>query len=458
LKEVTMEQLDFALTGGSVMLPDGRLEPLSIGVKAGRIAVLADGALDAEETLDVAGLTVVPGLVDEHFHVFWGYGWETYRGATRAAAKGGITTVVDMPLDNPATLSVQRIQEKLAHVRSECHVDYALFGGYEGENPDEVAALAEAGVVALKLFTGGVAPPGMYPGADSGEILDCMRRAQREGLVVVVHCENAEIVDFETARLQAEGRTGAEAWDEARPWYSEVEAVQRVALLAEVTGCRTVIAHVTSHQSVEAVREARRRGADVWIETCPHYLCLTTEDMAKDGRLKWNPPSRSPESVERLWELLRDGHVHTIGSDHAPLPKKAGADVWEQLPGAGNGLETMLPVVATEAAQRGIPLQRVVDLLSTAPARVFRLYPRKGTIAVGADADLAVLETNGKRTLDAAELEYHEQERWSPFDGREVTVYPVYTILRGRVIAAEGAVLGEPGYGELVTTRAAVAV
>ena len=127
-----MGQLDFALTGGTVLLPDGRLEPLSIGVKAGRVAVITDQALDAGETLAVDGLTVVPGLVDEHFHVFWGYGWETYRGATRAAAKGGITTVVDMPLDNPATLTVQRLREKLAHVQAECHVDYALFGGYPG--------------------------------------------------------------------------------------------------------------------------------------------------------------------------------------------------------------------------------------------------------------------------------------------------------------------------------------
>ena len=451
-----MAQLDFALTGGNVVLPDGRLEPLNVGVLDGRIASITDQALDADETLDVGGLTVAPGLIDEHFHVFWGYGWETYQGATRAAAKGGITTVVDMPLDNPATLTVQRLQEKLAHVRSESYVDYALFGGFPGDDPDEVAALADAGIVALKLFTGGVAPPGMYPGADTGQILDGMRRAHAAGLVVVVHCENAELVDFETARLQAEGRSGAEAWDEARPWYSEVEAVQRVALAAEVTGCRTVIAHVTSHQSVEAVRDARSRGADVWVETCPHYLCLTTEDMAKDGRLKWNPPSRNPASVERLWELLRDGHVHTIGTDHAPLPKQPGADVWTQLPGAGNGLEPMLPVVATEAARRGIPLQRVVDLLSTTPARLFGLYPRKGTIAVGADADFAVLETNGRRKLDAQDLEYHDQEKWSPYDGWEVTVYPVYTVLRGRVIAADGKVLGEPGGGEFISAAAAV--
>jgi allantoinase len=451
-----MPQHDLAITGGQVLLADGRIEPVTIGVRAGRVSALADGPLDAEETLDVGGLTVLPGLVDEHFHVFWGYGWETYRGATRAAAKGGITTVVDMPLDKPPILTAGRLQEKLAHVRSECLVDYALFGGAPGDDPDEIAALAEAGVVALKLFTGGVAPPGMYPGADTGQILDCMRRAKRDDLTVVVHCENAEIVDFETARLQAEGRTDPAAWDEARPWYSELEAVQRVALVAEVTGCRTVIAHVTAPESVAYVRDARARGADVWIETCPHYLCVTLEDMAADARLKWNPPSRSGESVERLWRLLAEGHVHAIGSDHAPLAKIPGADVWAQLPGAGNGLEGMLPLVATEAARRGIPLPRVAGLLSTMPAKLFGLFPRKGTIAVGSDADFCVVETNGSKVIDARELEYHEQEKWSPFDGREVTVYPVYTILRGRVIFAEGSVTGEPGFGELVAKHAPV--
>jgi dihydroorotase-like cyclic amidohydrolase len=232
--------------------------------------------------------------------------------------------------------------------------------------------------------------------------------------------------------------------------------VQRVALLAEVTGCRTVIAHVTAPESVAYVRDARARGADVWIETCPHYLCITLEDMAADTRLKWNPPSRSSQSVARLWELLVEGHVHTIGSDHAPLAKIPGADIWAQLPGAGNGLEGMLPLVATEAARRGIPLRQVADLLSTTPAKLFGLFPRKGTIAVGADADLCIVETNGARTIDAQEFEYHEQEKWSPFDGHEITVFPVYTVLRGRVVFAEGAVTGEPGYGEQVTKSAPV--
>jgi dihydroorotase-like cyclic amidohydrolase len=280
-----------------------------------------------------------------------------------------------------------------------------------------------------------------------------MRRAAVEGLTVVVHCENAELVDHETARLRATGRTDPEAWDEARPWFSELEAVQRVALMAEVSGCRVVIAHVTAPQSVEYVREARERGVDIWAETCPHYLCVTIDQMAGDTRLKWNPPSRDRASVERLWGLVAEGAVNTIGSDHAPLAKIPGADIWDQRPGAGNGLETMLPIVATEATRRGIGLARVIAMMSTTPARLFGLAPRKGEIAVGADADFAVLETTRSKVVDAQQLEYHEQEKWSPYDGREVTVYPVYTILRGRVIVDHGVVTGDPGFGELLTKQ-----
>ena len=296
----------------------------------------------------------------------------------------------------------------------------------------------------------------MYPGVTAGQMLDAMRRESRtECRTVVVHSENAPIVDFETDRLKAEAEDDVAAWDEARPWFSELEAVQRVSLVAEVSGCRTVIAHVTAPQSVVAVRDARRRGADIWVETCPHYLCLTLEEMAGDPRLKWNPPSRDRASVDQLWALLRQGHVHTIGSDHAPLPKEPGADIWTQLPGAGNGLETMLAVVGTEALhRRDVGLAHVADLLSTTPARLFGLYPHKGTIRIGADGDFAVVETDGRRVLDAQELEYHEQPKWSPFDGREVKVYPVYTIVRGRVVFAEGAVIGNAGYGELQTVAA----
>jgi len=225
----------------------------------------------------------------------------------------------------------------------------------------------------------------------------------------------------------------------------------------EVHASRTVVAHVPSPQAVHAITAARQRGADVWTESCAHQLCLTQDDMAADTRLKWNPPTRDREAVEELWKLLADGQIHAIGSDHAPLPKISEADIWTQNPGAGDAVETMFPVFATEALRRGISITQVVELLSSTPARLFGLYPKKGAIQVGSDADFTVVETEGRRTLDARELEFIDsQERWSPFDGRELTVYPQYTIVRGQAVFAEGQVVGKPGFGQyLINERAA---
>ncbi len=448
-----MADMELALTGGDVLLADGTLTEANIGISDGLIASMTSDRIAAGETLDVSGLTILPGLIDEHFHVFRNYGWETYEGATRAAAKGGITTVVDMPLDNPPVLTEAAFREKLDAIGGSCHVDFSLFAGDPEGALEELDGMVAAGARALKIFTGGVAPPGMYPGPESGGILAQLRHAAALETVAVVHCENAEIVDAETARLQAEGRDDVAAWDEARPWYSELEAVARVALLAEVTGCKTVMAHLSSHQSVDAVTAARARGADVWVETCPHYLCLTGEDMAGDARMKWNPPSRDRASVERLWEQVAAGEIHTVGSDHAPLPKVEGANIWEQLPGAGNGLEPMLPLIATETRRRGLGLGRAVELLATVPAQLFDLHPAKGSLAPGTDADIVVVDARATRTLDARELEYHEQEKWSPYDGREVDVWPVYTLLRGQVVFAEGEVRGSPGDGRFLPGR-----
>jgi dihydroorotase (multifunctional complex type) len=446
-----MPYYDFALTGGDVLLGDGELRRLNVGVCDGRIETLTAAAIEAGTTLDVSGLTVLPGVVDQHYHCWWGYGFESHASSTRAAIKGGVTTVIEMPLDRPLTLTVEAWEAKQASVADQYHVDHAVIGGYLEEAPEELDAMADAGVVAYKLFTGLVAPPGMYPGSDDAAVLYTMRRAREHSVTVIVHCEDASIVDAETARLRDEGRNDPRAWDEARSWLAEVDAVQRVALIAEATGARTVIAHVPTPRSVEAVTAARARGADVWVETCPHQICLSQDDMALDTRLKWNPPTRDRAQVERLWEQLAAGEVHAIGSDHAPLPKIDGADIWDQNPGAGNVLETMLPVVATEALSRGVGLARVAELLCATPARLFGLYPRKGVIAVGSDADFAVVSTGAARTIRAAELEWHDEDgRWTPYEGRTVTVDPVYTVLRGKLVYAKGEVLGEPGDGELV--------
>ena len=310
-----------------------------------------------------------------------------------------MTSVVDMPLDKPPTLTAARLRDKLDAIASSCHVDYACFGGYLAEDPDEMERMAEAGASAFKLFTGGVAPPGMYPGVDDGQLLDALRRAAAVGRPTTVHSENPGMVDFETARMQAESRDDLGAWDDARPWFSETAAAQTVALAAHAAGARVVIAHVSSPRDRRRDDDARRRGADVWAETCHHYLCTTREACEGDLRNKWNPPTRRAASVDRLWE-----HVARGTDPHGrQRPRAAAQGGWSRTcgampPGSGNGAELMFPVFATQALhERDISLGRIAELMSTAPARLFGLAPRKGAIRIGADADFAIVETNGRK-------------------------------------------------------------
>jgi allantoinase len=443
---------DLAVINGRVVLPDGSTVVANIGVTDGKISSISNLPLDAAKTIDASGKTVIPGLVDQHFHSWWGFGVETHEIATRAAARGGVTTLVEMPLDKPATLSSELFHAKMAKIGDQYHVDYALIGGYDPERPEEVHSMVRDGAVAIKIFTGDVAPPGMFPGTSDAALMDLMRRVKKDGVVLMAHCENAGIVAAETARVKAEGKSGPAAWDEARPVFAEVEAVQRMVTLAKATGARVIVVHISTPEAVDIITAAREVGVDIWAETLPHQLCLDLDSAGEDTRLKWNPPPRRRSAVEGLWKRLAAGHIHSIASDHAPLTKIEGADIWNQGPGAGNVLETMLPIVATEAADRGIDLALLVDAMAASPARIMGLYPRKGAIQVGADADLVVLETNGHRVVDGQALEFFNQKaKWSPYDGRVVRIYPEKTILRGTVIYENEEVVGPLGYGKYIS-------
>lgn len=443
-----MERYDLVVKGGRAVLPGGIEAQVDIGVRSGKIAAISSDRLTGAQVIDATHQVVIPGVVDEHFHVFLGYPWENFPNATAGALKGGVTTVIDMPLDNPAPLTGAAIREKRDMVKRECRCDFALYGGYLQGRPEEMENQAGEHVAGFKLFTDGAAPPGMYPGVDAGEQLEAMAVAARLGRTVAVHCENAFIIDQLSETLRAQGRLDGGVWDEARPVIAEIDAIRRTVSLASHTGARTVVVHVSVAEGADIVHKARSQGHPIWVETCPHYLLITKEDMDRDIRFKWNPPSRSRPLVDQLWEAVRRGWVQTIGSDHANLGK-TGTDIWSMAPGAP-GVETMLTTVMTEAVwERDVSLSQVVDLLCANPAQVYGLYPRKGCIAVGADADLVLLNWNTERRIDASKLEILGT-KWSPFDGRLVRVHPTSTILRGQVVMQDDHVLATPGHGEFV--------
>ena len=401
-----------------------------------------------------------PGLIDEHFHVFWGYGWETYQGATRAAAKGGITTVVDMPLDQPATLTVQRLQEKLAHDPHRVPRRLRAVRRLPGRGSRRGCSARRgrhrrAQALHRRSRTARACTPAPTPARSS----TAMRRARRGRPRRRRPLRERRDRRLRDGAAPGGGPKRGGGLGRGAAVVREVEAVQRVALAAEITGCRTVIAHVTSHQpSTRCVtsRSTRRRrlDRDVPALPLPHDRRHGERRRVSSGtrRAATQPQSSGSGSS------CADGHVHTVGSDHAPLPKKPAPTSGRSSPGPATVSSRCCPLVATEAARRGLPLHRVVDLLSTTPARLFGLFPRKGTIAVGA-------RRRFRRARDQRPPDPRRAGARVPRAGEVVAVRRLggdrLPRLHGpprAVIFAEGAVTGEPGHGEFLTKRAAVAV
>lgn len=461
-----MIDVDVAVTGGLVVTEAGAA-PLSVGIREGRIsALVADpGALRArEEAVDARGLVVLPGVVEPHCH-FWDPGpteREDWRTGTAAAAAGGVTTCIEMPLSDPPTVDRDAFALKQRRAAEQAVVDYALWGGIV---PASLPALAERlrdmralGAVAYKAFMCWSATD--YPPVDDGVLLAAMREIAAQGALLGLHAENDAIIAAAEAALAGAGRTDPQAHVASRPEIAEVEAIERAGVLAEATGARLYVVHVSSAAGVAAAQRVRARGVRITIETAPQYLTLDAGALdARGPYAKCAPPLRSRATVEALWEHVLAGRVDTIGSDHAPFTaaeKDAGRDDIWRAPNGLPGVQTMLPLVLSEGVhRRGLPLERVAALLSGTPARTFGLHPRKGAIAVGADGDLALVDLEREWTVsDAALL---QKNRWSPYAGMTLRGQVVRTLVRGRTVYADGQLVGAAGEGRQVRPGAATA-
>jgi allantoinase len=438
---------------GRFALPGGRLEDGEIGIADGRVTALgAPGELSAEQRIDVpAGHLILPGHVDAHVHTGSAPG-EGVARATATAAAGGVTTIIDMPYDDPEPVnSLARFEAKVANVEAEAHVDVALYATVAPSGGlDEIAPLHAAGAAAFKVSTFETHPV-RFPRVPDGELLLAMGICAGLGALVCFHPENDDVVRRLTAQLIDEGRSDPMAHADARPPVAESEAIGRALELGLATGCRTHLCHVSIERGFALVARALADGGDASAETCTHYLVLDEDDLRRQaGRAKINPPLRPRAQQDSLWRLLDAGRVDQVTSDHVGWARelKDTPDIFAARSGVP-GLETTLPLLFSEGViRRGVPLGTLLHALCEGPARRYGLAPRKGGIAPGADADLVIFDPNEQWRIDERELVC--QAGWSPYHGRDVTGRVKQVLVRGSTVFAGGEVRARPGSGCVV--------
>jgi allantoinase len=447
-------KVDLLIAGGR-LVSEHEVIVADLAVVDGRVAAVLDpGAVEvrAERRIDARGKLVLPGLVDGHVH-FNEPGrthWEGYATGSAAAAAGGITTFLDMPLNNdPPTLDGASLTLKVDAVADRSVVDFGLWGGIVPGNLDRLGELQDGGVVAAKAFMCHSGLDG-YPGVDDAALYVALRRGAALGLIVGLHAESDGLTTALGEEAKEAGRRDPSAWANARPPFTEVEPVRRALLLAGETGASIHFVHVSTPGAIREVSAARAAGVHATLETCPHYLALDEGDLARLGPYgKCAPPLRPRAVVEELWTELLAGRVDLVASDHSPCPpeeKDRGRDdIWLAWGGL-HGVQTLLPALLTEGVQaRGMPLPLLVRLTSAAPARRYGLYPRKGALLVGSDADVAIVNPDVEWILATSML----KTRWaiSPFLGRRFRGRVETTIVRGSVVYQDGEITAAPGFG-----------
>lgn len=447
-----MNAADLRISGGTFVTHEAAL-PADVLVRGGRIAaILAPGeAGDAREVIDATGLHVLPGAIDVHVHFREpGFPWkESWTTGTQAAAAGGVTTVFEMPNTDPATATPDLVAAKIAHARPQAHVDFGVYGLLAESTLPLLAEMRAAGAVAFKLFLGSDNP--RTPCPSDGAVLEAFATLAAMGLRTTIHAENTPILKWLEAQEKMAGRDGLAAHNAMHPDIATVEAVCRAALFAEWTGAKIHIAHESCRHSIPWIAHAKARGVDLTAETCPHYLLLSTADQARlpGNFLRVKPPIREAGHVEPLWRALLDGTIDMISTDHAPhLPaEKQAASIWQAAPGFP-GVETSMPLMLAAVSAGRMTLPEYVRRSSFNAARAFGLWPRKGVLAPGSDADIVLVDMARRGAVRGSAL--HSKGNATPFEGFALHGLPVRTLVRGRTVALDGRALDAAGWGRNV--------
>lgn len=450
---------DLLVRNGQVVDPLGTVFPATIGVRAGRIAALLapDVPAHGREEIDAAGRPVMPGAIEPHTHLGYKRPFASdVRTETASAALGGITTVMTFhrQYQSAEPRPYDDFPELVATVEREAHVDVGFHFGILAESQlRELERYIEWGVSSFKFYMA-------YRGADGrnvGMVNECDDGLMLEGFrtlaryphaVACVHCENTEVIGRYVARVRASGRADLAAWNAARPAFAEAENVRRAAYFAELAGCTLYYVHIGARESLDEALAHRARYPRLIVETCSHYL-THTEDSPVGALAKVNPPVRAAADVAAMWAALKAGTIDTVGTDHCAttLADKQG-DIWKATPGFP-GMATSLPVLLSEGVrEHGLSLPDVARVTAYNVARTFNLYPRKGRIEVGADADLVIVDPDREREVRAADL--GSASDFSLYDGRTLRGWPTVTIVRGQVVARDHTLVAKPGTGRFV--------
>lgn len=424
----------------------------NIYVKDGKIAAITTEDLgEAKQTLDADGKKVFAGFIDTHVHSRDGGALhkETFWHSTRAAAMGGITTIIEMPNAVPAVCNVENFKAQKANLESKAHVDFAMWALCLGDlNNKDLMDLSKMGVAGFKFFWGYALNKSNYslvynfdpndtnviPPLDDGEVLDIFKAVAQTGKLLGIHAENAAVIRRLTSRVKPEEyATEYEALEACRPRVCEETVVQTAISFSKWTDCRLHVLHASAKETVDLVEEAQQKGLKITAETCPHYLFLTKDDFKRVGTMiKGYPPVREQADQDRLWEGLRTGVISHICSDHAPHTAKEKACSLFKAPSGMCGLETMVPLTADAVNKGKITENDMARILAENPAKLFGLDDHKGFLKVGLDADLVIMDFDHEETVDINT--FQSVSKVSAFDGYHLKGYPMATVVRGNIV------------------------
>ena len=448
---------DLLVKNGTVVFPDRPEVLLDVAISGGCIAaVLAPGSkAEAKDVIDAAGKHVFPGLIDCHLHYGFGEKVTEYSTETAYAAQGGFSTVLAYLLSTGSYDEV--FDRELGYAKERSHVDFGFHLSMANEvHLQELPRYVnEFGIGSFKYYMNFKGEEGRYmglDGTDDGYLYELLDTAAKfEDVVVVCHTENIEIVSRIRRKLQQEGRDTLHDWGLSKPPITEAENLIRAAYFAETLGATIYIPHVSSRLSVDETRFWRKRYPNIFLETCPHYLTHTMDmDIGSIG--KANPPFKTQDDLDALWEGLADGTIEVVASDHVPR-KRATKEkpLWQASQGFP-GTATILPVLLSEGYRKGrISLSRICDALTAAPARIFHIDDRKGHIRPGYDGDLAIVDLDLERTVVPSELGSYSD--YSLYEGWKFRGWPVRTIVRGETVMNDGKIVGKPGWGQYLRRK-----